>query len=398
VFAANRAAAAAAETQAATWANPEVEVGIGRARAREPDAQGERSVATVGGIRLSQRLELPSKRAARRAAAAATSTVTERAGAVDTLELDLEVAAAAIAVALADLQAAQAAEAHRLATQVHATAGQLRHAGESDAGDVARAAAEMASTRLALAAASTEQDTARAVLRTWCGPSLPAHFSVADAVPDSEPMLTLSAAVTQALADHPRLDLLTAQAAAANAALASEERAWYPDLTLGVEGNRESDTDDLGISLGMELPLWDRHAGGIAEARAEAVRSHADLQRQRADLERQVINAWNAAERERLQIRGIRDDLLPAAREALRLKLAAYAAGDAALVDLSDAQRGLLSAEQTLLAARAQAAQARLDLARALGGLRAWGTSPASTTPTTHPTNSHTTTPTGAQP
>lgn len=388
LFAANRAAAAAAVSQAGAWANPEVEVGIGRARARETDESGSRSSTTVGGIRLSQRFELPGKRSSRIAAAEAGRTLADRSAAVDALELDLEVRAAAVAVALADVQTTQAIQAEALATQVHAAVQARHRAGESDQGDLARATAELATARLAQDASARDGEAARAALRTWCGAALPTHFTVADALPDIPEALELADAQAQARATHPRLALLAAQASVATAAVAREERAWYPDLTVGVSGNRETDTNDLGVSLGTEIPLWNRNAGGIAQAQADLARVAAERRQELAQLERQVLATWSTYERERHQVVGLTIDLLPASREALRVKLSAYEAGDAALFDLIDAKRGLMEAEQALLDARSRTALAHIELARAVGTVA----------PIPLPTSTTTSLPTGATP
>ncbi len=367
VFAANRAAAAAAVSQAGAWANPEVEVGIGRARAREADETGARSATTIGGVRLSQRFELPGKRSARIAAAEAGRALVEGDAAVDALELDLEVRASAVAVALADRQAEQAARAVTLATEMHAAVQARQKAGESDHGDLARATMELTTARLAQDAAARDGDAARAALRSWCGDALPNRFTVEDALQEVPEALPLADAQAQARSAHPRLALLAARSGAAAASLASEERAWYPDLTVGVSGSREADTDDIGVSLGMEIPLWNRNGGGIALAQADLSRVAAERRQELSQLERRVLAAWSAYERERHQISGLAGDLLPAAREALRVKMSAYEAGDAALFDLIDVRRGLLEAEQALLDARSRVALARIELARAIG-------------------------------
>lgn len=369
LFEANRAAAAAAISQAGAWANPEVEFGIGRARAREADESGTRTSTTIGGVRLSQRFELPGKRSSRIAAAQAGRTLADRSAAVDALELDLEVRGAAVAVALADLQTAQATQAETLATQVHAAVQSRHRAGESDQGDLARSTAELATARLAQDASSRDGEAARAALRTWCGDRLPALFTIADALPEIPVALQLTDSQSLARAAHPRLAMLTAQSSAAAASVAREERAWYPDLTVGVSGSRETDTNDLGVSLGMEIPVWNRNGGGIAQAQADMARVAAERRQELVLLERQVLAAWSTYERERRQVVGLTSDLLPASREALRVKMLAYEAGDAALFDLIDAKRGLMEAEQALLDARSRAAMAHIELARAVGSV-----------------------------
>lgn len=367
LFDANRAAAAAAVAQAGAWANPEVELELGRSHAREADDSGSRPTTTTGGVRISQRFELPGKRSSRIAAAEAGRTLAERTAAVDALELALEVRAAALAVALADQQAAQADQSEALAIQVHAAVQARHRVGESDTGDLARANAELAGARLAKDASARDGDAAREALRTWCGAALPARFSVADALPEVPEELSLADAQARARSAHPRLAVLDAQSTAASAAVLREERAWHPDLTVGVAGSRESDANDLGVSFGMEIPLWDRNGGGIAQARADQARIAAERRQELASLERRVLAAWSGYERERRQVAGLSGDLVPAYREALRTRMSAYEAGDAALFDLIDGKRGLMEAERALLEARSRAASARMDLARAVG-------------------------------
>ncbi|MBN8523741.1 MAG: TolC family protein [Planctomycetes bacterium] len=384
VFEANRAAAAAAISQARAWSNPELELSAGRAKAREADENGARPATMIGGIGLTQRVELPGKRAARVAAAEAERSIAERSSALDRLELEVEIRAAAVAVAGADARVAQALHGVELGTQVRTAVERRVQAGETDRGDLARAHVDLANAQLSAEAARAEAEAARAALRAWCGAALPAQFTVADALVEAPPAMALSEVQRRATATHPRLAVFDAQQAAGAAAIAAEERAWYPDLTLGVSANRETDTNDLGVSVGIDLPLWNRNDGGVAKARADLARLQAERRKELLALHRQIVTAWNGYERERRQIEGLQSAVLPAAREALKLKLAAFQAGDTALMEVIDARRMELGAETALTEARERAAQARIDLIRAVGAdPLVPSTAPHATAPTT---------------
>lgn len=394
MFEANRAAAAAAVSQARAWANPELEFSAGRAKAREADENGARPSTTIGGVRLAQRFELPGKRSARVATAEAERSIAERSSALDHLELEAEIRAAAVAVAVADARLVQAQREVELGTQVRAAVERRVQAGETDRGDLARAQVDQANAQLSAETARAEAEASRAALRIWCGAALPSRFTVADALAEAPPAVTLAEVQQRATATHPRLAVFDAQQAAGAAAIAAEERAWYPDLTLGVSANRETDTNDLGVSLGIDLPLWNRNDGGVAKARADLARLQAERRKELLDLQRQIVAAWNAYERERRQIDGLQTSVLPATREALRLKLAAYQAGETALMEVIDARRMELGAETALTEARERAAQARIDLTRAVGS-DPIAPSTSSRPTTTNPPPSI---PTGAQP
>lgn len=371
VFEANRAAAAALVVEARAWANPELELAAGRARYRE----GDNPSVSVGGVSLKQRFELPGKRSARIDAAEAGRLLAERTAAVDGLALESEVRQAVVGIAAAELRREQADKAHELALTVQGIVAQRLAAGETDRGDLTRANADLAISRLEVDAARRDAEAARAVVRLWCGGErggqLPQRFTVPDAVTDVVPEIPLAAMHQAALSTHPRLAVLDAQAAAVAGELNREERAWYPDLTVGVFGDRGSDTNDLGVTLGVEVPVWNRNQGGIAQARAEIARLAAERRNEQATVQRQVLAAWSHYDGERLQIAGLASEVVPATEESLRLKLLAYASGDVGLFDILEARRAAFAAQQALLSARVRAATARIELASAVGSFSA---------------------------
>lgn len=393
VFDAHRAAAAAAVSQARAWANPELELSAGRAKAREANEDGLRPATTIGGLELRQRFELPGKRSARVAAAEAQRSVTDREATLDQLDLEIEVRSAALMVASSVARAAQAAHGVALSTEVRAAVERRLQAGEADRGDLARAQVDLANAQLAADATQAEIFAAQAALRTWCGDALPEQFTVTGLLQEAPVAVAVADLQQRAVAAHPRLAINDALQAVSAASLSAEERAWYPDLTIGLSGNRETDTNDLGVSVGLDLPLWNRNEGGIASAQADLARLRGERRRELLALQRSIVAAWGTYERERQQIVGLSTNVIPAAQEALKLKLAAFQAGDASLLDVIDARRVELGAETALTEARERAAMARIDLHRAAG------IDPFEPTPSSKPVSAtQPTAPTGVQP
>ena len=368
LFEANRAAAEAAISQARAWTNPELELNGGRAKARQENEDGQRLTTTIGGVTLKQRFELPGKRSSRIAVAEANRAVAQVETRLYRLELEVEIRSAVLAIASADARVSQAQHVAELSAQVSTAVEHRVQAGETDRGDLARAQSDDETAKLATMAAQAQAEAARAALRIWCGGRLPHQFTLDGLLSDNPPTLVLADVQQRALAAHPKLAVYTARQTALTAAIAAEERAWYPDLTLGVSGSRQTDTNDLGVSVGIDLPLWNRNEGGIAQAHADLARGQAQHRKELLALQRDVLTAWSAYERERQQIAGLTTRVIPATRQALQYKLTAFQVGEANLLEIIDARRAALTAEVAVIDSRERAAQAFIALVIATGG------------------------------
>ena len=333
--AAMRAAAQAAVRQSRAWANPELELRAGTSRYRSGDEPDQRT----WGADLRQRFELPAKRATRIAAARAGEPVVEHEVSQLWLDVEAEVRAAAVALNAAQLALASATSSAELAATLRQTVERRTQAGELAKADLARAMLEETTASIAVAARQRDVQAALQVVRSWGGPELPQVFSISDALPEEPVAIALGDALRQAQEQHPRLQLLTAQVAQRDADLQRDSKAWLPDLTIGISSDRAADTDDLGVSLGLDLPLWDRGAGAQAAAEAERSRVVSALQAERRILERDILAAWNAYESARLELAALSTQARPVAEEAVRLRQAAYAAGEDSLADLLEAKR-----------------------------------------------------------
>ncbi|MBA3699912.1 MAG: TolC family protein [Planctomycetes bacterium] len=239
----------------------------------------------------------------------------------------LEDASAAFAVVRTRLAAASARQAELLMVQIDR--------------DEADEAAALASQRVV---------AARAALARRCHVDL---TTIGDPAP-----LTLSerdqAAVAAAAARHPRLITAEAQVRAAEALAALARSGRWSEVRAGVFGERVGDDTEVGLTLEVPLPTWNRNQGavGIAMAEADAVRATRAGVRQQVESEAEA--AWFAWDAARRRAHHHNERLLPLAGEVLQLALADYAAGRGDLTSVVAARR---TRSRLALAAAEAAAQ-----------------------------------------
>jgi cobalt-zinc-cadmium efflux system outer membrane protein len=104
---------------------------------------------------------------------------------------------------------------------------------------------------------------------------------------------------------------------------------------------------------------------------AENVHRERELSATQRDLQAQVAQdvraAYASASTALRQAVYLRDELLPAAREAYRVATVSYSLGGSSALDVLDAQRSLIDAQSQYADALAAANSSRADLALAVG-------------------------------
>lgn len=177
----------------------------------------------------------------------------------------------------------------------------------------------------------------------------------------------VSTSAAESLERHPLLLALQAEASSADTRARAAKRDAWPDLTLGV-GRHELkeggvDADGGLISIGIEVPLFDRSQGEFqaADNEARALRAEASLLRSR--LQSEVREALRLLEVRRAAVEELErqksgpDSSLPPIAES------AYAAGEIDVMALIDAHRTELAvaSEVVSLARAARAAYIQLQ-------------------------------------
>ena len=142
----------------------------------------------------------------------------------------------------------------------------------------------------------------------------------------------------------PQLASVNAEIARNRATLARASVEPIPDLTAQVSFQYDFATDDTfsGVQLGMPIPKLNRNQGAIYEANANVRAALQKAERTRLAIERNLAEKYGVYDQANRQLQQIDNVIVPKAEEVVRIALGAYAAGEASLADVLNAQRSLL--------------------------------------------------------
>jgi cobalt-zinc-cadmium efflux system outer membrane protein len=189
-------------------------------------------------------------------------------------------------------------------------------------------------------------------------------LAVPSALPDS-------ASIEQtALTNRPELAILQNQQQGAHATTSLTKEFWLPDLNFAVGRDYAQPGSPLfttGFTLPLPLLYWQHSKGDIAQAQHFERELDATYRDARAQVTQDVRSAYANASTAMRQVVFIRDELVPAAREAYRVASTSYTLGGSSALEVLTARTALLQAESQLTDALAAANTARADLDRALG-------------------------------
>lgn len=220
---------------------------------------------------------------------------------------------------------------------------------------------------------SNERDiaNARSALARLLGVPLGSPVQPVDSLGIPGDFPSLEQLESAALTSRPELAGIAAQRRGASAATSLTREFWLPDLTLGVSHDLSPGTPPAAFSTGLAFPLpiffWQHTGGEIAQAQhreRELAASERDI---RAAIGEDVRTAYATATAALRQAIYLRDQLLPAAREAFRATSASYAIGGLSAFEVIDARRTLIEAESQYSDALAAANTSRSELERAIG-------------------------------
>jgi cobalt-zinc-cadmium efflux system outer membrane protein len=237
--------------------------------------------------------------------------------------------------------------------------------------DVIKANVDVAKATNDLIANERDIANARSALARLLGVPLGSPVQAVDSLGVPANLPSLGQLESIALVSRPELAGIAALRRGAGAATSLAREFWLPDLTLGVNRDVSPGTPPAAFSTGLAFPFpiffWQHTKGEIAQAQhreRELAASERDI---RAAIGEDVRTTYATADAALRQVVYIRDQLLPAAREAFRAASASYAIGGLSAFEVIDARRTLLDAESQYSEALALANTSRSELERALG-------------------------------
>jgi cobalt-zinc-cadmium efflux system outer membrane protein len=237
--------------------------------------------------------------------------------------------------------------------------------------DVVKATVDASQVQNDLIAAQRDIANARAALNRLMGRALGADVEPADTLAPPAPIAGLEALRARAAASRPELQALAAQRTASRAATQLARQFWLPDLSLGFSrtadpGNPSSYTTSVGFAL--PLFFWQHRGGEVALAQHRERELAAQALDLSAQVEQEVRTAWANASTALQQVAFIRDQLLPVTEQAYRIASSSYALGGSSALEVLDARRALLDAQQQYAEALGAANDAVAELELAAGG------------------------------
>lgn len=352
--------AQAALATATAYANPEIEVASGNSRPRQIGGNSGYS----GFIGMSQLLELPSLRAARRQGAEAG--IVSGSAALSYSQLNQNTA-----VKQAFFDALRRQEESRLANENYELLLQIRNrvqvkvdVGESPRYELVKAGAEALAAESAAMSAQFRVTQSHDRLRALIGSPLDKNFAVALEPLTLANLPELEVLRRDLLKSQPLLKVTEAERQRAQARLALERAARLPQPTFKVTSERDPDMSQWRLGLALPLPFWNRREGPIGEAMAGLQRAEAEAQQVNISLLAQLDQAYSQYQIANRQVQTFESGLMNEAENALKVAEAAYNYGERGILDYLDAQRVLRNTRLDFLNARYELQAALLEIER----------------------------------
>lgn len=205
---------------------------------------------------------------------------------------------------------------------------------------------EAARVRADRDAAKRELPAAYQRLAAVVGNPTLAFTGVAGSLDDALPEYDADAAKRFVLDNHPDVRAAQAGVERARLLLRRAEVEPIPNVTVGAGYVRQNQnkSDDWTLGVSVPLPLWNRNQGNIYAAKAQLGEAVQEVSRVQADLADRLAAALRdyAAARERAG--QYRSTVLPLAKEAADISLAAYKGGQFESLQVLQAQRALAEA------------------------------------------------------
>lgn len=362
------AARQGAARQAAAWPNPEIEL---RADDRVSREIGNRGTDYSQFI-FSQPVPLSGQRGHRREIAAAELAASQAGRRYQQLLLETETARRFHSLQLTTELLHLAEQRLRFADELQQVGERRRRAGELAHLEQLRIDLIRETAQQAAVKAEGKHGEALSLFRAYLGLSAEEMPELASLQPIGEiPPLT---SWQTGLPEHPALVAETAklQSARANIELARSQRLPDPVLRLFHERdafiNRRIDVYGFGVAL--TVPLWDRKSGHIDEAHAQANQVRADIQALERDLDSRLRQSYQHLNHLMEEAKHYRGRVLEPAQALFDLTRKAYAAGEAEILALIDANNTYFDAQaryfELLQEAWLEVAELRLAAGRTL--------------------------------
>ncbi len=334
VFKANLEISKARIISAKAYPNPELELGLNRARSIDTrESKGEYSIG------IGQPIEWSKKRFYRKKSAETEVGVVEKENEDFYLQLRSEVRKGFYRLLLNKRITATARENLKTIDEVVKTIDIKVKAGESPEFELIKAQVERIRIETDLKKAENQVVIAKASLNAILGNALNDNFDIEGEFTLPKKRYDLQTLLSNAIERHPLILKAKKEAEAKGYSLEMEKASVFPDVTLKGFFNKEFDTESYGIGFSIPIPFWYQKKGEIASAFFEKARAEAEIYKIKVELARSITEEYQNYTIALDQIDVFEKGLLNQAKEALRIADLSYRHGESGILDYLDSQR-----------------------------------------------------------
>jgi cobalt-zinc-cadmium efflux system outer membrane protein len=347
---------------AESFLNPEIEAGSGPSKDRITSQDRKDN----WGVTISQPIEFPNVRSARRAIAESKLQYSESNSLATKVNLNLQIKKRFYNV-IQNQEILRIAENDRDSLRdIRGRVALKVDVGDSPRYELIKADTELISAERDAQAAKLKIYESKLYLKGLVGKSIPDEFDVIGIMPDSSIKLDINQ-IRNEINNSPRLKQIKAASEVAENRLRLEEKLVTPGVTLKAGVNQDPDLTSYRFGLSIPLPLWNQRQGQIGEASANFQEVQAQLSDQELTLTRDVESAYQRYLIAQQQVTIFESSLLNQAESVLKVVEAAYRYGERGILEYLDAQRTFRLVKKDYLTARHDYVVAILDIEQLLG-------------------------------
>ena len=362
VLKAQEDAARASIKTAESFLNPEIEAGSGPTKDRNTSQDKKDN----WGVTISQPLEFPNVRNARRAIAESKLQYTESNSLSQKINLNLQIKKRFYDV-IQNQEILKIAESDRDSLRdIRGRVALKVDVGDSPRYELIKADTELIAAERDAEAAKLKIFESKLYLKGLIGKSIPDEFDVIGLMPNADIKLDI-AQIRNEIKNSPKLKQIKAASDVAENRLRLEERLINPGVTLKAGINQDPDLTQYRFGLSIPLPLWNQRQGQIGEASANYQEVQAQLSDQELTLTRDVESAYQRYLIAQQQVNSFENGLLNQAESVLKVVEAAYRYGERGILEYLDAQRTYRLVKKDYLTARHDYILAILEIEQLLG-------------------------------
>ncbi len=332
---------------AESFLNPEIEAGSGPTKDRNTSQDKKDN----WGVTISQSLEFPNVRNARRAIAESKLQYVESNSFSTKVNLNLQIKKRFYDV-IQNQEILKIAESDRDSLRdIRGRVALKVDVGDSPRYELIKADTELIAAERDAQAAKLKIYESKLYLKGLIGKSIPDDFDVIGVMPNTDIKLDI-VQIRNEIKNSPKLKQIKAASEVAENRLRLEEKLINPGVTLKAGVNQDPDLTQYRFGLSIPLPLWNQRQGQIGEATANFQEVQAQLSDQELTLTRDVESAYQRYLIAQQQVSSFETGLLTQAESVLKVVEAAYRYGERGILEYLDAQRTFRLVKKDYLTAR----------------------------------------------